>query len=479
MPHQVLVIGDDLTGSNATGAGFARAGLRTVSVSGGGRIACARDADVVVVNTGTRHDDPDRARARVREAAEAVPASQVRLLVKRVDTTLRGNVGAEVDALLALLDPTDPTDPTSPSDPIDPIDPADPKGPRALVVPAFPDAGRTTVGGLHLVDGVPLTETSAGRDPFTPVRSSRVADVLREGTSRSVAELPLDVVQSGARAVADVLAGTAARLVVCDATRSAHLGAIADGAALAQREHGTRWLSVDSGPFAVRLATALGIGSGPRTAPPLLAVVGSITATTRDQVLETEQVLGARFVDVGGAGRDDDHGDDGADLDPRAVADRAAELVRAGAGIVGIRARMDTASADPATAAGPATTTDPSVAARLPDVLARAAALLLAEHRFGGLYVTGGDIAEAVTRALDSDGFAIDTEVLPLAVAGQLVGGDHDGLPFATKGGLIGDRTATVACLEHLAAVQAHRERARNDAAPREAAPREGETASV
>ena len=39
-----------------------------------------------------------------------------------------------------------------------------------------------------------------------------------------------------------------------------------------------------------------------------------------------------------------------------------------------------------------------------------------------GLYLTGGDVAAAVT-ALGADGFAVEAEVLPLAVAGHLVGG--------------------------------------------------------
>ena len=399
---QVLVIGDDLTGSNATGARFARAGLRTISVSGVDRVPAAREADVVVLNVGTRHADPELARKAVQQAALAVPSAE--LLVKRVDTTLRGNVGAEVDALFEVLEP----------------------GTRALVVPAFPDAGRTTVGGLHLVDGVPLAETFAARDPFNPVGSSRVATLLRKGTRRSIHEVPLDVVQSGADAVAEHLRSTDAELVICDATTNAHLSTIAHAAA---RVPAVRWVSVDSGPFAVRLTTALGIGPAVRAQPPVLAVVGSITATTRDQVLEIEQVLDARFVDVALDA-----------LDPRAIADRVLDLVGDGGRLVGIR------TCPPE----PGERVDPAVAARIPLVLAEATSLLLAEHRFGGLYATGGDIAEATTEALGSAGFAIDTEVLPLAVAGRLVGGPHDGLPFATKGGLIGDRTAAVACLEHL-----------------------------
>lgn len=411
---QVLVIGDDLTGSNATGARFARSGLRTISVSGIDRVAVAMDADVVVLNLGTRHAGADGARAAVQEAAKAV--SPVRLIVKRVDTTLRGNVGAEVDALLDILDP----------------------GFRAIVAPAFPDAGRTTVGGLHLVDGVPLAETSAACDPLTPVRSSRVATVLREGTDRSIAELPLDTVHAGTAAIADAMTSTHAQLIVCDATTNAHLSMIAEAAALVQLEHATPWIAVDSGPFAVRLTTALGIGPDLAKRAPLLAVVGSITASTREQILETEQVLGARYVDVALDA-----------LDAQGIARAASRLVSAGARIVGIR------TIPPA----PGTRADPAMAARIPCVLAEAASRLLSEHRFGGLYATGGDIAEATTAALGSDGFAIDAEVLPLAVAGRLVGGPHTGLPFATKGGLIGDHSAAVACLEHLTAVSAQLER--------------------
>jgi uncharacterized protein YgbK (DUF1537 family) len=414
MTGPVLVIGDDLTGSNAIGARFARAGLRAVSVSGADRVARAGNADVVVLNVGSRQCGPERARALVRAAVAAVEAPA--LLAKRVDTTLRGNVGAEVDAVLDAVDP----------------------GTRALVVPAFPDAGRTTVGGLHLVDGVPLAETAAARDPLTPVESSRVATILRRGTRRPVTEIPLDVVGRGADAMAAALTATAEPLVVCDATTNAHLATIAEAAARVRTERGTRWVSVDSGPFAVLLATALGIGQGSREFPPALAVVGSITATTRDQVLELEQVLRARFVDVALDG-----------LDPAAIAAQAAAVFDPGCRVVGIRTCLP----------APGEPVDAATAARIPGVLAEATARLLAAHRFGGLYATGGDIAEAITEALATDGFAIDTEVLPLAVAGKLVGGPHDGLPFATKGGLIGGREAAVACVEHLLGVAAHRER--------------------
>ncbi|WP_372668679.1 four-carbon acid sugar kinase family protein [Amycolatopsis kentuckyensis] len=403
---KLLVLGDDLTGSNATGALYARFGLRAVSVNAPLEpdAPCFRaesGIDALVVNLGTRHASPPHAGRAVRDVVGL--AGPVELTVKRVDTTLRGNVGVETEAVLASA-----------------------PGARALVVPAFPDAGRVTLGGLHLVDGVPLAESPAARDPLAPVRTSRIRTLLRP-TDREIAELPLDVVEDGVDAVEAALRGPAG-IVVCDATTNRHLTTVAKAAARLAAE-GTRWISVDSGPFGVRLAAALGLAPGHGTIPPVLAVIGSITGQTRDQVLETELVLDARYVDV-----------DPERPDPAVIAAAAGKLLDAGHRVTGIRTR----------APAPGVPIDASVAARIAPALGEATRLVLAAHRIGGLYATGGDIAVEVTKALGADGFEIDTEVLPLAVAGRLSGGPHAGLPFATKGGLIGGRDAAVACLEHL-----------------------------
>nr|WP_042181209.1 four-carbon acid sugar kinase family protein [Kibdelosporangium sp. MJ126-NF4]CEL14886.1 hypothetical protein [Kibdelosporangium sp. MJ126-NF4] len=387
---RVLVIGDDLTGSNATGALFARFGMRTMTVHGNGTVP---DIEALVVNLGNRHAAPGDARAAVRATIAAV--GDVPLVIKRVDTTLRGNVGAETDAAIAALNV------------------------RALVVPAFPDAGRVTVGGLHLVDGVPLAQTAAGRDALNPVGSSRVATILRAGTSRSISEIPLDVVEQGVAAVAQALRADS-EIVVCDATRNAHLRVIAEAAAQVSKV----WLSVDSGPFGVRLAAALGIAPGDEPRPPVFAVIGSITAITADQVQETEQTLGARYVTVTGT------------ESPEEVVREVGDLLGQGLDVVGVRTM--------------AASLDRALAARLPGILAEITRRVLTENRISGLYATGGDIATAITAALETDGFVIDDEVVPLAVVGRLAGGPFNGLPFATKGGLIGGITAAVACIERL-----------------------------
>ncbi len=432
MPR-VLVLGDDMTGSNATGALFARLGLRTVVVSAPLAerpvvLAAGSGVDALVVNLSSRYLSPDASREAVRLALRQ--AGPVELTVKRVDTTLRGNLGPETDAVLGDAR----------------------AGTRALVVPAFPDAGRVTLGGLHVVDGVPLAETSAARDPLTPVHSSRVATVLLAGIDRSIREVPLDVIEAGVEATAAALDkpaehGTPAELVVCDATTNAHLTTIARAAATITARMGTHWVSVDSGPFGVRLAAALGISPGSGPTRPVFAVIGSVTELTGVQVAHLESELDARFVDVAL-----DH------LAPQWIADQAAGLFRAKHSVIGIRTRLPPHG----------TQVDPVAAARIPEAMAAATRIVFEQHDIGGLYATGGDIAAAVTARLAADGFEIDTDVLPLAVAGRLVGGPWHGLPFATKGGLIGGQDAAVACIDHLNFVIARDRRiARNATAER------------
>ncbi|MEE2048407.1 four-carbon acid sugar kinase family protein, partial [Nocardiopsis tropica] len=89
---QVLVVADDLTGANATGARFARTGMRVATVTPEHVSQVARDYDVVVANLDSRHVPADQAADLVTDVVEAV--WPVGLVVKRTDSTLRGNIGA-------------------------------------------------------------------------------------------------------------------------------------------------------------------------------------------------------------------------------------------------------------------------------------------------------------------------------------------------------------------------------------------------
>jgi uncharacterized protein YgbK (DUF1537 family) len=166
-------LADDLTGALEIGAKFAAAGIAaTVST----RLAWDRDATVSVIDTETRHAPPAEAAGIIQRLARE--AGGVRLIYKKTDSTLRGNIGAELTALAAAF-----------------------PGSRVVYVPAYPRMGRTVRRGTLLVHGVPVHETEFARDPLNPVRQSHVPTLAGECVTVIDAETDADI----ARAAGELL----------------------------------------------------------------------------------------------------------------------------------------------------------------------------------------------------------------------------------------------------------------------------------
>lgn len=84
-----------------------------------------RKGDVIVIDTESRASPLDLAYTRVRDAARTLRGAGVKTVYKKIDSTLRGNVGSELDAVTDELGKS-----------------------LSLVVPAFPADRRTTVWGI-------------------------------------------------------------------------------------------------------------------------------------------------------------------------------------------------------------------------------------------------------------------------------------------------------------------------------------------
>lgn len=435
---KILVVADDLTGANAAAAGFSRSGLRAVTVGLGQRwdaIAEFHDRfDVIVATTEARHADPDDAATAVAAAVRA--GWPVQLVSSRIDTTLRGNVGVATQALLRAA--------------------AALSGKRVvgLCLPAHPQAGRQTVDGNQLLNGVRLEETELARDARSPVHTSSVAEVLRSGTSLNTALLPLSAV-TGSRgelvaAIRKALDG-GADVLIGDALTADHLDRLAAAVVEAAPPGEVLWAGVDPGPGSLALARALGIRASGKGGP-LLAVSGSATELTRTQLQrlsESRQVHLIRPLCTGNL----------PDVD-RTVATLTQVLSEAGPGEIVLLATVLEAADLRSLRA--------DEAAQLPRSLGRITRRALQLTQVDGLYTTGGDVTAAVLEEIGGRGIEIEDEVIPLAVAGEVVDGQWAGLPIVTKGGLVGDAGTAVACLDHLARSAAQRSRWVRSAIPRE-----------
>ena len=140
--QKYIVIADDLTGSNATCSLFKKIGLRAASILKlQGDINY--DVDVISYSTASRGLDKEEAYKKVSEAIKILKNKDVLVYNKRIDSTLRGNIGTEINAMLDNLE----------DDRI------------AVVIPSYPDSGRIVVNKTMLVNGVLLENSDAGKDP--------------------------------------------------------------------------------------------------------------------------------------------------------------------------------------------------------------------------------------------------------------------------------------------------------------------------
>lgn len=151
---QLLIIADDFTGGLDTGVQFATKGIATQVITDPNATFDV-DCQVLVLVAETRHLPPEDAAAAVGRAVEKARDMGIPYIYKKTDSALRGNIGAELTAALAA------------------------SGARALpFLPALPGNRRMTRKGVHYVDGVPVSDSPFGRDPFEPVRESDVAKLL-------------------------------------------------------------------------------------------------------------------------------------------------------------------------------------------------------------------------------------------------------------------------------------------------------------
>ena len=259
------IIADDLTGAGDAGVQFAAVGLRTRTLRDDWTPESLAGAEVVVVDTASRGLAAEQAYRRVAAAAAQLQAT-TRVVYKKIDSTLRGPLGAEIDAVL------------------------DACGLKlALVCPAYPANGRTLEHGVLLVGGIPVAETATSADPQAPVQESHLPTLLQQQAHRTVQWLhrpPSGHTRATLTAELHALAaggGTHGAVVVCDAQDDADLAAIVLAAQRLEQDWAP--LLVGSAGLARPLAARLAAERNPG----VLVLCGSLHPVARSQVRRLEQ----------------------------------------------------------------------------------------------------------------------------------------------------------------------------------------------
>ena len=205
------IIADDLTGANDTALQFHLKGCNiqilldyTIEPSG------KSNTQAWSISTETRNKTPEEAYKIVTDATEKLINNfNAEYIYKKIDSTLRGNVARETLAVLKSMD-----------------------GDAAVIVPAFPAEGRTTVGGYHLLKGVPLERTEVARDPHSPIFQSHIPTLLKQQTDNEeiIGHIQLMTVMKGAGPVLlelNRLVKEGKKLIVVDAISTTDMEQIA------------------------------------------------------------------------------------------------------------------------------------------------------------------------------------------------------------------------------------------------------------
>ncbi|MDQ0733769.1 four-carbon acid sugar kinase family protein [Arthrobacter agilis] len=167
----VGIAADDVTGATDSVVQFSRTGWPSRLLLGELLPDSVEPGSALAVNTDARAMDPAAARQATASAIRNLIAAGANSLYLKIDSTMRGSVPAQIAGSMDAWQEQHP-------------------GCFAVVCPAYPAMGRTIENGLLRVNGGPVEDSPAGRDPVTPVPTSEFSQLMPGTTTISLSGSP-------------------------------------------------------------------------------------------------------------------------------------------------------------------------------------------------------------------------------------------------------------------------------------------------
>jgi uncharacterized protein YgbK (DUF1537 family) len=434
---KLAVIADDLTGANDTGVQFAKKCLDTTVLFSDTHLQAPHlMGDIIVLNSDSRALSSQRAYEAVCTLSEQLKKQGIRNVLKKIDSTMRGNVGTEIDAVMDVF-----------------------KFKTSFLVPAFPKSERITVCGKHYVYGVPLEESEIANDPTCPVKESYLPKLVQEQSKRKVELITIEDVRKGKRHLAEIMkqvtSEEASKIVVIDATTEADLKAIVKAAHLLKEP--VLW--VGSAGIAYHLCST---GQRKESFPkrlvsnrlPALVVAGSVTSVTYLQVQELKKLKNIEEIVISPEKFLDEHM---RMQEIERVVKEGQVLLQKGDLVISTNRSSEAIDRVRAIQHSLGLTNSEAGSA-IAQSMGLISGLLIQSRNISGAVLTGGDIAGATCKVLNGKGIRVIGEVEDGLPYGKLFGGLFDGLPLVTKAGAFGTEKALVKALQTLSERQDEQE---------------------
>lgn len=211
--NTIGIIADDLTGANDSALQFQIQGANT-QILLGNNIEPLNDGETQTwaISTESRNISPSDAYEQIKTTVQWFSeVLKPDYFYKKIDSTVRGNIAIETLGMLEVLEYD-----------------------AAVIIPAFPTEGRITVGGYHLLRGIPIERTEMARDPHSPTCESHLPTLLKcqlpEDFHKIISSIELSTVMKGAGPILRELneqIENGKKLIVIDAVSSIDIEQIA------------------------------------------------------------------------------------------------------------------------------------------------------------------------------------------------------------------------------------------------------------
>ncbi|QIQ21525.1 four-carbon acid sugar kinase family protein [Zophobihabitans entericus] len=438
---KIGIVADDLTGATTVGVLLARSGVETAAFFDAQSLSQVdKNYQAMVLSSDSRPLPKEQAKQKVKEAMLALKQKGATQFSKRTDTTMRGGIGYEIDAMLEELSP-------------DTI---------AVVVPAMPQSRRILVGGYSVIDCIALSKTDVAKDVRTPVKESHIPTLLGEQTEHQIGYICLSDILHGPQGVCEAFKrerAKGARVIIADSIT------LDDVETIARAVVELQWniLAVDPGPFSERLAVVRGLAKVnhqnnieelPRESQSgsVIVVAGSATPVTKKQLqklIDTDDrichipVDAELLIDRENA----------ADVEIERTVNQAIDCVSTRKNAIFIFETALTGRVLDLAKEEQMFNLEPGRAATHINIgLGEIVKTTLDRDRsdIRGIYMTGGDTMVNVLRQLGAKGIELIDYVIPQTDLGCVIGGDYDGLICVGKGGLTGHEDIVSAIISRI-----------------------------
>lgn len=419
--EKIGIIADDLTGAIDSGVRFSNCGCRTLVVLEPARLReRIGTTEVIVISTESRNLSPIKARQSLRRSVQELKDLGIKNFYKKIDSTLRGNIGSELDELIKLLQPG-----------------------YVFIAPAFPDNERLTVNGYQLVKGKPVTETEIADDLLSPIKDSYIPALLEDFN------YPVKVINTEKLYSPDLEAdlsdrkGSETEIVIIDIKNNQDLTKAAEQI----RPFKDQSLLCGSAGLAGEITRIWELEQGKKMEKEDLTIyknnektivlAGSIKETTKRQ-LDYAEARGIDLVEIdtrmvlGSGNKKSKELERSLRLSKRVLKEKDEIIISLKK--ISTDKKRDVIS-------------DSRTILRW---LARLLSQLLQSFAVEGLVLTGGDTAVSICKELGVTGILIKEEVTSGIPAGILLGGDYEGIRIITKAGAFGSEEDIFKAIKYL-----------------------------